>query len=79
MWIGANVIGANSVLSHCDIASHVTIGAGTVIGDSGFGFEMTEDGAIRLPHVGIVRVADGCALAIGALDQGSPVPCLADQ
>ena len=65
-------IGANSVLSHCDIGSHVTIGAGTVIGDSGFGFEMTEDGAIRLPHVGIVRIADGCGIGNQcAIDRGS--------
>jgi len=71
--IGANChIGANSVLSHCDIASHVTIGAGTVIGDSGFGFEMTKDGAIRLPHVGIVRIADGCGIGSNcAIDRGS--------
>ena len=61
--IGVNChIGANSVLSHCNIANHVTIGAGTVIGESGFGFEMTNDGAISLPHVGIVRIADGCSI-----------------
>ena len=71
--VGANChIGANSVLSHCDIASHVTIGAGTVIGDSGFGFEMTQDGAIRLPHVGIVRIADGCGIGNQcSIDRGS--------
>ena len=71
--IGANChIGANSVLSHCDIASHVHIGAGTVIGDSGFGFEMTKDGAIRLPHVGIVRIADGCGIGNQcSIDRGS--------
>jgi len=71
--IGANChIGANSVLSHCDIASQVHIGAGTVIGDSGFGFEMTKDGAIRLPHVGIVRIADGCGIGNQcSIDRGS--------
>ena len=71
--IGANChIGANSVLSHCDIASHVTIGAGTVIGESGFGFEMTKDGVIRLPHVGIVRIADGCGIGNQcSIDRGS--------
>ena len=71
--IGANCnIGANSVLTHCDIASHVAIGAGTVVGDSGFGFEMTEDGAIRLPHVGIVRIADGCGIGNQCcIDRGS--------
>jgi UDP-3-O-[3-hydroxymyristoyl] glucosamine N-acyltransferase len=71
--IGANChIGANSVLSHCDIARYVTVGAGTVIGDSGFGFEMTEDGAIRLPHVGIVRIADRCGIGSQcSIDRGS--------
>ena len=71
--IGENCnIGANSVLSHCVIASHVQIGAGTVVGDNGFGFEMTEDGAIRLPHVGIVRIADGCGIGNQcSIDRGS--------
>ena len=71
--IGANChIGANSVLSHCDIAAYVTVGAGTVIGDSGFGFEMTEDGAIRLPHVGIVRISDRCGIGSQcSIDRGS--------
>ena len=71
--IGANChIGANSVLSHCEIASNITVGAGTVIGESGFGFEMTKDGAIRLPHVGIVRIADGCGIGNQcSIDQGS--------
>ena len=71
--IGTNChIGANSVLSHCNIASHVTIGAGTVIGDSGFGFEMTEDGVIHLPHVGIVSIASGCVIGNQcAIDRGS--------
>ena len=73
MVIGANChIGANSVLSYCDIATDVTVGAGTVIGDSGFGFEMTKDGAIRLPHVGIVRIADGCVIGNQcSIDRGS--------
>lgn len=71
--IGVNCqIGANSVLSHCNIASHVSIGAGTVIGESGFGFEMTNNGAIRLPHVGIVRIADGCSIGNQcSIDRGS--------
>jgi UDP-3-O-[3-hydroxymyristoyl] glucosamine N-acyltransferase len=38
-------IGSNSVLSHCRIGNHVVIGSGTVIGDGGFGLEMTEKGA----------------------------------
>ena len=50
----------------------MTIGAGTVIGESGFGFEMTNTGAIRLPHVGIVRVADECSIGNQcSIDRGS--------
>ena len=71
--IGTNCnIGANSVLSYCNIASYVTIGAGTVIGDSGFGFEMTKNGVIQLPHVGIVRISDGCVIGNQcSIDRGS--------
>ena len=71
--IGENChIGANSVISHCNIANHVTIGASTVIGESGFGFEMTKDGAIRLPHVGIVCIGDGCGIGNQcSIDRGS--------
>ena len=65
-------IGSNSVLSHCRIGNQVVIGSGTVIGDGGFGFEMTEKGAIRLPHVGIVRIADACGIGSHcSIDRGS--------
>ena len=65
-------IGSNSVLSHCRIGNHVVIGSGTVIGDGGFGLEMTENGAIRLPHVGIVRIADACGIGSHCtIDRGS--------
>ena len=65
-------IGSNSVLSHCRIGNNVVIGSGTIIGDGGFGFEMTEKGAVRLPHVGIVRIADACSIGSHcAIDRGS--------
>ena len=65
-------IGSNSVLSHCRIGNQVVIGSGTVIGDGGFGFEMTEKGSVRLPHVGIVRIADACSIGSHcAIDRGS--------
>jgi UDP-3-O-[3-hydroxymyristoyl] glucosamine N-acyltransferase len=65
-------IGSNSVLSHCRIGNQVVIGSGTVIGDGGFGFEMTEKGAVRLPHVGIVRIADSCSIGSHCtIDRGS--------
>ena len=65
-------IGSNAVLSHCRIGNNVNIGSGTIIGDSGFGFEITDSGSIRLPHVGIVHVADGCSIgSLCAIDRGS--------
>ena len=71
--IGENChIGPNSVLSHCVLGNCVEIGCGTVIGDSGFGFEMTEDGAIRMPHVGLVYIEDSVFIGSAcAVDRGS--------
>ena len=34
-------IGSNVVLSYSILGDHVKIGAGSVIGEAGFGFEMT--------------------------------------
>ena len=66
------IVGSNCVLSHCRIGSDVSIGAGSIIGDSGFGFEMTNTGAIPLPHIGIVRIANGCSIGSHcAIDRGS--------
>ena len=60
------------MLLHCYIASNVVFWAGTVFGDDGFGFEMTKDGVIRLPHVGIVLIADGCGIGNQCcIDRGS--------
>lgn len=66
-------IGANAVLSHCDLGHDVVIGAGSVIGSAGFGFEITPDGPVHLPHVGTVtidnssRIAAGCTIDRGTL------------
>lgn len=71
--IGADCyIGANAVLSFAILEDSVRIGAGTVIGEAGFGFEMTADGAVKIPHIGRVRI--GQAVSIGAscaIDRGS--------
>ena len=71
--IGENChIRSNSVLSHCLIGNGVDIGAGSVLGAPGFGFEMTEDGVIKLPHIGLVVIDDFVSIGSGcAIDRGS--------
>jgi len=65
-------IASNSVLSHCRLADNVTVGAGTIIGDAGFGFEMTDSGVVKIPHIGIVQIADGCGIGNNCtIDRGS--------
>ena len=71
--VGENCnIRSNSVLSHCLIGNGVDIGAGSVIGAAGFGFEMTDDGVVKLPHIGLVVIDDFVSIGSGcAVDRGS--------
>ena len=71
--IGENCyVGSNAVLSHSVIGDHVNIGAGSVIGEPGFGLEMTSDGAVKIPHIGIVSIADSVSIGSScAIDRGS--------
>ena len=65
-------IGSNSVLSYCMIGNAVTIDAGCVIGAAGFGFEMTDQGAVKIPHLGLVIIDDNVSIGSGcAIDRGS--------
>ena len=65
-------IRSNSVLSHCLIGNGVDIGAGSVLGAAGFGFEMTDDGVVKLPHIGLVVIDDFVSIGSGcAIDRGS--------
>ena len=73
--VGENCyVGSNAVLSHSVIGDHVKIGAGCVIGAPGFGLEMTNDGAVKIPHIGTVSIADfvsigsSCTIDRGSLD-----------
>ena len=73
-------IGANVVLSHCDLGHDVIIGAGTVIGSAGFGFEITQDGPVHLPHVGTVTIDDFSRIAAGCtIDRGTLGPTVIGQ
>ena len=71
--VGENCnIRSNSVLSHCLIGNGVDIGAGSVIGAAGFGFEKTDDGVVKLPHIGLVVIDDFVSIGCGcAIDRGS--------
>ena len=80
--IGRNChIGANSVLSHCSIGDDVTIQPNAVIGSAGFGFEITDDGPVQLPHVGSVTIGNGVLIGAGCcIDRGTLGPtCIGDQ
>jgi UDP-3-O-[3-hydroxymyristoyl] glucosamine N-acyltransferase len=71
--VGENCyVGSNAVLSHSVIGNHVRIGAGSVIGEAGFGFEMTGDGVVKIPHIGLVLVADSVSIGSSCtIDRGS--------
>ena len=80
--IGHNChIGANSVLSHCTLGDDVTIQPNAVIGSAGFGFEITDDGPLQLPHVGSVIIGNGVLIGAGCcIDRGTMGPtCIGDQ
>ncbi|MDB2498886.1 UDP-3-O-(3-hydroxymyristoyl)glucosamine N-acyltransferase [Alphaproteobacteria bacterium] len=71
--VGENChIRSNSVLSYCLIGNAVDIGAGSILGAAGFGFEMTDDGVVKLPHIGLVVIDDFATIGSGcAIDRGS--------
>ena len=71
--VGENChIRSNSVLSYCLIGNGVDIGAGSVLGAAGFGFEATDDGVVKLPHIGLVVIDDFVSIGSGcAIDRGS--------
>ena len=71
--VGENChIGSNVVLSYAVLGDHVQIGAGSIIGEAGFGFEMTVDGAVKVPHIGLVVLDDFVSIGNAcAIDRGS--------
>ena len=52
------------LLSSCEIGNHVVLNAGVVIGAEGYGFDQSEEGHHKIPHIGRVVVEDG--VEIGA-------------
>ena len=67
-------IGSNAVLSYSVLGDHVQVGAGSIVGEAGFGFETTDDGMVKIPHIGLVMIDD--FVSIGSawpIDRGSLV------
>ena len=56
-------IAAHCQLQHCDIGEGSFIGGHATIGQAGFGFEMTPDGAVKIPHLGRVRIGAHCHIS----------------
>ncbi|MBU74498.1 MAG: UDP-3-O-(3-hydroxymyristoyl)glucosamine N-acyltransferase [Rhodospirillaceae bacterium] len=76
--IGRNCqIGANVVLSNAIVGDDVVIQPNAVIGSAGFGFEITTEGPVALPHVGSVVIGDGVLIGAGScIDRGTLGPTL---
>jgi UDP-3-O-[3-hydroxymyristoyl] glucosamine N-acyltransferase len=65
-------VDAHAVLSHCELGDDVVVGATTVIGGPGFGFEITADGPVHLPHVGTVTIGEASRIGAGcAIDRAT--------
>lgn len=70
--VGANsIIGEGCILhpgvkllSRCEIGRQVVLNAGVVIGSEGYGFDQSEEGHQKIPHLGRVFIEDG--VEIGA-------------
>ena len=71
--IGGNCrIEANAVLSHCRLGDEVRIGANNVIGATGFGFEITNEGPVLVGHVGSVEIGRNSRTGAGCtIDRGT--------
>ena len=60
------------VLSYALLGDHVRIGAGSIIGEVGFGFEVIRDGVVKIPHIGLVILDDFVSIGSAcAIDRGS--------
>ena len=46
------------ILTRCEIQKNVVLNAGVVIGSEGFGYDQTEGGHIKIPHLGKVVIED---------------------
>ena len=78
VFIGAGVeigdgchIGSHAHIETCVLGHSVSVGAQSVIGKSGFGFEMTDAGAVKIPHHGRVLIGHNCTIGANCtIDRG---------
>lgn len=64
-------IGPGVKLQHCLLGDHVTILAGAVIGETGFGLTPTPNGLMDMPHLGRVIIQDRVTIgANSTIDRG---------
>lgn len=64
-------IGTHVSISYAHIGAHCVIHSHCVIGKSGFGFEMTDKGAMMVPHLGLVHIGDHVQIgAHSVIDKG---------
>jgi UDP-3-O-[3-hydroxymyristoyl] glucosamine N-acyltransferase len=65
-------IGPNASVTHALVGNHVTIHAGTAIGQDGFGFAMGATGHLKVPQIGRVIIQDGVEIgANSTVDRGA--------
>ena len=65
-------IGPNASITHALIGNHVTIHAGTAIGQDGFGFAMGRPGHLKVPQIGRVIIQDGVEIGANTtIDRGA--------
>ena len=61
-----------TLLNGCKIGNRVIIKAGSVIGSDGFGFELSENGYVKIHHTGIVQIDDDVEIgALTTVDRGT--------
>ncbi|MBM3548308.1 MAG: UDP-3-O-(3-hydroxymyristoyl)glucosamine N-acyltransferase [Alphaproteobacteria bacterium] len=66
------VVGAGASISHALIGSRVVIYPGARIGQPGFGFEPTPEGAVKFPQLGRVLIGDDVEVGANTtIDRGS--------
>jgi UDP-3-O-[3-hydroxymyristoyl] glucosamine N-acyltransferase len=66
------VIGANVTIYCAYIGDHVTISSNSVIGEAGFGVEITADGPVDVPQLGRVILQDNVSIgSLCAVDRGA--------
>jgi UDP-3-O-[3-hydroxymyristoyl] glucosamine N-acyltransferase len=66
------VVGAGASISHALVGRRVVIYPGARIGQPGFGFEVTAEGVVKIPHLGRVLIGDDVEIGANTtIDRGS--------